>query len=132
MECGNLRGAAVVASTLPSPGGREIEQAIIAYLRAVIASEWPAMIERRPSPEAASRFTRLVTMVVVPSPAEAGREAARNQVISLVGQAYIQRQTRLFEVTQGVPPLLWFLLVSFAVTLVGFLLCFGVEYTGRR
>lgn len=42
--------------------------------------------------------------------------------------AHENRDIRLFEMIRAVPPLLWVLLISFVVVLIGFLLCFGVEY----
>ena len=42
--------------------------------------------------------------------------------------AHRWRETRLFQMTLHVPGLLWVLLIGLGLVLVGFLLCFGIEY----
>jgi hypothetical protein len=59
---------------------------------------------------------------------EPRQESARSQMLSLLGAAHQYRETRLFEMTQSVPWLIWVLLIAFGAVLVGFLLCFGIEY----
>ena len=49
-----------------------------------------------------------------------------------LAQAYLHRQTRLFEINQAVPALFWVLLIGFAAALIGILLCFGIENVGAQ
>ena len=51
----------------------------------------------------------------------------RDQLLSLLAAAHQSRETRLYQMTQGVPGLIWGLLIIFASTLIGFMLVFAAE-----
>jgi hypothetical protein len=48
-------------------------------------------------------------------------------LLSLLAAAHQSRETRLYQMTQGVPSLIWGLLVIFAATLIGCMLVFAAE-----
>jgi amino acid transporter len=127
-ECGHLGGAAILAQDLAAPMREQLEASIRQYVSDVIDSEWPAMAERRTSDVASRSFRALWMQVAGLDVHEPGHAAIRAQILSLLSLAHQNRSTRLFEMVQSVPPLLWLLLIAFAVVLVGFLLCFGIEY----
>ena len=127
-ECGNLHGIAMLASTLPPAQRNEVEGAVLAYLAAVIDSEWAAMVRRHSSEEALVRFQRLTRVLTMLDPQDSTQQATRNEMLALLTQAHQDRETRLFQMMQGVPGVLWGLLISLGVVMIGFLLCFGIEY----
>jgi len=51
----------------------------------------------------------------------------RGQLLSLLAAAHQSRETRLFQMTQGVPGLIWSLLIIFASALIGCMLVFAAE-----
>jgi hypothetical protein len=51
----------------------------------------------------------------------------RGQLLSLLETAHQSRETRLFQMRQGVPGLVWSLLIVFASGLVGCMLVFAAE-----
>ena len=51
----------------------------------------------------------------------------RGQMLSLLAAAHQSRETRLYQMTQGVPGLIWSLLIIFACTLIGCTLVFAAE-----
>ena len=56
----------------------------------------------------------------------------RDQLLSLLAAAHQSRETRLYQMTQGVPGLIWSLLIMFASTLIGCMLVFTAEaYTSK-
>ena len=54
-------------------------------------------------------------------------ELAEAPLLSLLAAAHQSRETRLFQMTQGVPGLVWSLLIIFASGLVGCMLVFAAE-----
>jgi hypothetical protein len=127
-ECGSLHGVAILAATLPPAERDQAEHAMVAYLTAVTGSEWASMARRQSSDEARERFEVLVQSVARMTLHDSAHQATRSQMLSLLGRAHQFRETRLFQMTQAVPKVLWGLLIGFAVVLIGFLLCFGIEY----
>ncbi len=127
-ECGNLSGVAILVRELPPSLRQPLETLVQRYLTDVVDSEWPAMTELRQSIAASQSFQALWGRVASLDMQQAGTVAIRDQILSLLSQAHQNRETRLFEMAQSVPYLLWTLLIGFAVVLVGFLLCFGIEY----
>jgi len=51
----------------------------------------------------------------------------RDQLLSLLAAAHQSRETRLYQMTQGVPGLIWGLLIIFSSTLIGCMLVFAAE-----
>jgi uncharacterized protein DUF4239 len=126
-ECGNLHGAAILASVLPPAQRDAVGRAMLAYLTAVADTEWSSMERQRASPETRRQFDKMMADIANLELQEPRQEAARSEMLSLLGVAHQYRETRLFQMTQSVPPLLWVLLISLGAVLVGFLLCFGIE-----
>ena len=48
-------------------------------------------------------------------------------MLNLLAAAHQSRETRLFQMTQGVPTLIWTLLIVFAAALIGCMLVFAAE-----
>src|SRR6516165_7243235 len=59
-ECGALHEAAMLAHDLPDGQGQRVEQAILNYAEVVINVEWPALEQRKTSPEAVNAFAAIV------------------------------------------------------------------------
>lgn len=125
-ECANLRAAAVLAKTLPPDEQALVAHATAAYLGSVVRDEWPAMAARNESAAASRAFRDLLEMTAQLKPAS-GR-APNGELLSLLERAHQERETRLFQMTLGVPDVLWCLLILMSVVLVGFAALCGVEY----
>ncbi len=130
-ENGNLHGAAILAASLPSEPRDAVEGALQDYLATVIEREWPAMA-RGAGSEAASAAFQTLWLKVARLPAGETDATVRGQILARLGNAHQWRETRLFQMELGVPPLMWVLLIGLAVVLVGFLLCFGIEVIGSQ
>jgi hypothetical protein len=126
-ECGNLRVAALLANNLPDAAATTVKNLIITYISSVITDEWPAMEQRQDSIVAETHLRELalgVTRLPSTDPQEA---ATRIEIISLLRAAQENRETRLYEMTSGLPPTLWVMLLVFSCTLLGFLFFFGMD-----
>jgi hypothetical protein len=126
-ECGHLSGAAILSKELPEPMRHPLEISIRQYVTDVITTEWPTMLEERASPVASRSFQKLWAQAASLDVHETNTVAIRDQILNLLSQAHQNRSTRLFEMGLSVPNVLWVLLIGFAVVLVAFLFCFGIE-----
>ena len=125
-ECASLHGIAILSDRLPSPARTAILADLHAYLTTVLDREWPDMQRRNESRATSARFQMLWQTVetVITDPAD---NQVRGQLLSLLAAAHQSRETRLFQMTQGVPGLVWSLLIIFASGLVGCMLVFAAE-----
>jgi hypothetical protein len=125
-ECGSLHGVAIMSDRLPSAARDAILNDLHAYLRIVIDQEWVDMRRRRESRAADAKFQSLWHTVETVNTDSADNQV-RGQMLSLLAAAHQSRETRLYQMTQGVPGLVWGLLIIFASTLIGCMLVFAAE-----
>jgi hypothetical protein len=132
-ECGALHGAAMLASALPGGAGLPVERAIAAYLGSVVNVEWPVMAARHNSPEAVHQFQMLMQQAANLPLARPVDMADQSQIVSLLAQAQAHafRETRTFELAQGMPMLMWIMLIGISVVLMGFVVFAGLENPGH-
>jgi hydrogenase maturation factor len=124
----SLVSAARLARGLPDASAKDVGEAITGYIESVIRKEWPAMATGRHSAAAEAALDRLWARARSVA-AGGGRDAALGgQILVNLTDAGKARGTRVFQMANGVPPVLWVLLILFSLVLVGFLLFFGVEY----
>jgi hypothetical protein len=125
-ECGSLHGIAILSDRLPSPAREAILNDLHAYLRTVLDQEWPDMQRRNESQAADASFQSLWQTVeaVNTDPAE---NQIRDQLLTLLAAAHQSRETRLYQMKQGVPGLIWSVLIIFASALIGCMLVFAAE-----
>jgi hypothetical protein len=130
-ECGALHGAAMLASALPNGAGLPVERAIAAYVGTVVNLEWPMMVARHTSPEAIRQFQTLIQQAANLPPSRPVDMADQSQIVSLLTQAHAFRETRTFELNQGMPMLMWIMLIGISVVLIGFVVFAGLENPGH-
>jgi hypothetical protein len=131
-ECGDLRVAALFANNLPGDDAGKIKGLIADYITSVINDEWPAMQQRRDSGVAESHLRQLALGVIRLSSADPDVALTRGELIVLLRSAQQHRETRLYEMTSGLPLTLWAMLLSYSVTLLGILFFFGMEVVGTQ
>ena len=125
-ECASLHGIAILSDRLPSPARNAILDDLHAYLTTVLNREWPDMQRRNESQAAGARFQLLWQTVETVDTGPADNQI-RGQLLSLLAAAHQSRETRLFQMTQGVPGLVWSLLIIFVSGLIGCMLVFAAE-----
>ena len=125
-ECGSLHGIAILSDHLPAPARAMILQGLRAYLTTVLDREWLDMQQRNESQTADGRFQSLwqAAETVDMDPADS---QIRRQLLNLLATAHQSRETRLYQMRQGVPGLIWSLLIIFAFALIGCMLVFAAE-----
>lgn len=125
-ECASLHGVAILGDRLPSPARAAVLDDVHAYLTTVLDREWPDMQRRNESQAASARFQSLWQTVET---ADAGpaEHQIRLQLLNLLATAHQSRETRLFQMKQSVPGLIWGVLIIFASALIGCMLLFAAE-----
>jgi len=112
-ECGSLHGIAILSD-------------LHLYLTTILDREWPDMQGRHESRAADARFQSLWQTVETVNTGPADNQI-RGQLLNLVATAHQSRETRLFQMTQSVPGLVWSVLIALASTLIGCMLVFAAE-----
>jgi hypothetical protein len=127
-ESSSLIGAARLSGGLSDRAAEGVRQSIVDYLKTVIEDEWPAMAKLHASSKAEKAFDDLWSRVSKLEVANDRDGAIRSQLLAQLASAGQQRGTRIFQAANGLPTIIWTLLILFAVILAGFLLFFGVEF----
>ena len=130
-ECGSLHGVAILSDRLPVPARAMILDDLHAYLTTVINQEWADMQRRKENQTADAKFQSLWHTVETVNTDSADNQI-RGQMLSLLAAAHQSRETRLYQMTQGVPGLIWGLLIIFASTLIGCMLVFAAEASASK
>ena len=130
-ECGALHVAAMLASALPNGEGQPVTRAIATYAKTVVNVEWPMMANRERSPQAAEALHTALRQAANLQDASPVTVAIQAEVVSLLAQAHSFRETRTFQLSQGMPPLMWFMLIAISLVLIGFVVCAGLENPGH-
>jgi hypothetical protein len=130
-ECGALHGSAILANALPNNEGLPLNRAILQYGRVVVETEWPMMAHRQRSPEAAEDFRLLMDIAARLEATRPVDVAMHSEIISLLTQAHAYRETRTFQINNGLPMPLWVVLVTLALVLISFVLFAGVDASGH-
>jgi len=130
-ECGSLHGVAILSDRLPVPARAMILNDLHAYLTTVINQEWADMQRRKENQTADAKFQSLWHTVETVNTDSADNQI-RGQMLSLLAAAHQSRETRLYQMTQGVPGLIWGLLIIFASTLIGCMLVFAAEASASK
>jgi Protein of unknown function (DUF4239) len=125
-ECASLHGIAILSDRLTSLSKNAILNDLRAYLTTVLDREWPDMQRRNESRSASASFQALWETVEMVNTDPADNQV-RAQMLNLLAAAHQSRETRLFQMTQGVPGLIWTLLIIFASALIGCMLVFAAE-----
>src|SRR5215218_7942095 len=134
-EANELAGIFWYAHALPQPEGRHIQKLVRSYDEVVIEQEWPLMAQGRSSPKAWAILDELRATILGLKPPKGdakqmGYEQMRYEEILVqlhdLGNA---RRERLLAAEQGLPPILWVVLILGGVITVGFTYLFGLNNT---
>jgi Protein of unknown function (DUF4239) len=133
-EANELAGIFVYAHALPQPEGRHVQELVRSYERVVVEEEWPLMAQGRSSPEAWDTLDELRGTILGLQPPKGARRTGYDQMRydEMLEQLHDQgnaRRERLLAAEQGLPPILWVVLILGGVITVGFTYVFGLENT---
>jgi fumarate reductase subunit D len=126
-EAHELAGVYFLASQLPEPQRTRLQDLARRYARVVEEEEWPMMERGQTSPHADSLLRQLRLELLQFDPHTQGEEVLYERGLTQVHDAVDARRSRLLEVREGIPNLLWVVLVVGGVITVSFTYLFGLK-----
>jgi hypothetical protein len=128
-EANELAGIFRSAHQLPQPEGRHIQGLAQSYARVVVEEEWPAMEQGRSSPKAWETLDQMSGTIEGLKPTAGAQLARYNQILEQLDGLENARTDRLLAAEEGLPPILWVVLILGGIITVGFTYLFGLENT---
>lgn len=113
-EAGELRNIHTL-SVASTSDMRTIRAALKAYVTSVVADEWPAMAQARPSPRTTAAYDDLLREVSVPSIAKSSGAAVHASLLSAAVRASTARNDRLALASDHTNDLKWVVVLVLGV-----------------
>jgi uncharacterized membrane protein YgaE (UPF0421/DUF939 family) len=126
-EASELAGVYFLADRFPDPDRERIQALTRSYALTVMQEEWPLM-ERGETSERAGEILHDLRLSLQNVDASTGvEEVLYEQGLVRVHEVSDARRLRLLEVSQGLPRILWAMLLGGGVVTVGFTYLFGLK-----
>jgi hypothetical protein len=126
-EANELAGVYFLASQLPEPQRTRLQDLVQTYARVVVEEEWPMMEQGQRSPRADSLVRQLRLKLLEFDPRTKGEQVLYERGLTQLHDAADARRSRLLEVREGIPELLWVVIVGGGVITVSFTYLFGLK-----
>jgi hypothetical protein len=115
-----------LAGGFPEPERGRVQDLAASYARVVVEEEWPLMREGRTSATAGDLADDLRESIQDFEPRMEAEQTRRSEGLTQLDDLDEHRALRLLEVREGLPPILWVVLVGGVIT-VAFTYLFGME-----
>jgi Protein of unknown function (DUF4239) len=126
-EANELAGVYFVADRFPDPERTRVQELARSYARAVVEEEWPLMERGETSEHASALLSELrISLLSVDASTGAG-QVLYDQGLTRLHEVSDARRLRLLEATQGLPTVLWVVLLGGGVVAVSFTYLFGLK-----
>jgi cytochrome c biogenesis factor len=116
-----------LAGQFPDTQQDRIEEVTKSYAQVVVEEEWPMMRGGEASPHADELVSELGRSIEDFEPSTDSERAVYSQGLERVHNLTEDRELRLLNVREGIPPILWVVLVVLAATIVIFTYFLGME-----
>ena len=116
-----------LAEGFPEPGRGRVQRLTESYGRAVVADEWPLLERGRSSPRAETLLDELRRGVQGVEPATEAQAALRTEALGELDELEEDRVFRLVLVREGLPYILWVVLVVGGMFTIAFPYLFGID-----
>jgi hypothetical protein len=117
-----------LAEQLPESDRAQVQDLSRLYAQVVVEEEWPLLAHGQGSPRAQDTLDELRTSIQEFDPQTMGEQVLYTQMLTQAVTLEENRGLRLQESNEGVPPLLWIVLVLTGILTVTFAYLFGMEY----
>jgi hypothetical protein len=129
-EANELAGIFWYAHALPQPEGRHVQELVRSYAQVVVEEEeWPLMEQGRSSQKAWDTLDELRGTILGLDPPTGAQQARYDEMLVQLHDLGNARRERLLVAGQGLPPILWVVLILGGVITVGFTYLFGLQNT---
>ena len=126
-EANELAGVYFLASQFPEPERTRVQDLARTYARVVVEEEWPMMEQGETAPRADSLVRELRLELLEFDPRSEGEQVLYERGLTQVHDVADARRLRLLQVREGIPDLLWVVLVGGGVITVCFTYLFGLK-----
>ena len=109
-----------VSHGFPEPAGSALRDDLAAYLRRIVDVEWPAQIAGRAVPAAEPLLEHIGRTVLAVTPSDAGQSNVQQFLIDGMSEIATVRRDRRLATQGSIPDLVWMVLLSGGVLMVGF------------
>jgi hypothetical protein len=113
------------------PGGKQVQDDLYAYAKSVVEDDWPAMARGSTGSAKTSAIYENLWRAYYnlhPTVTDAAQVAFYQQSLRELNQLGIQRRQRILSGSANLPAIMWFLLVTGGVVMVGFALLIGTPH----
>ena len=128
-EASELAEVFWIADRMPESEGHHIQELIRSYARVVVEEEWPLMRQGKPSQKAWVLLDEIRSAVQDLQPSTPAQLVLYEQSLERVHELADARRDRLLEADQGLPAILWVVMIIGGVVVIGFTYLFGLDST---
>lgn len=128
-EANELSAIFWIAHGLPEPQAQRVQELTIAYATVVVREEWPLMESGKSSPRAWEILDELRASVESLEPTTDAQLVLYDNEIQRLHDLGDARRERLLQAEEGLPAILWVVLLIGGMVEVGFTYLFGLRST---
>ena len=128
-EANELATVFWIAHALPEPQARRTQELARSYARVVVEEEWPMMKQGGSSPKAWELLDELRGNIESFHPTTDAQVVLYDHELRGIHDLGDARRARLLKADEGLPAILWVVLVMGGVVTVGFTYLFGLQST---
>jgi hypothetical protein len=126
-EASNVEELYWLAEQFPEPEQGRIQELAVSYTRVVVDEEWPLMKQGQTSANAEATVDTLRRSIEDFEPSTDTERAVFTQALERVHDLDEAREVRLLNVSEGLPPILWIVLVSLGIDTILFSYFVGMK-----
>ncbi|HET7271884.1 MAG TPA: hypothetical protein VFI90_12440 [Rubrobacter sp.] len=116
-----------LAGKFSEPEGSRVRGLAVSYARGVLEEEWPAMKQGQQSERAEALLDELSRSVQDYQPHTNAQSGLFDESLAVLEDLEADRELRLLAVNEGIPYIVWVVLISGGVLMVTFTYLFGIE-----
>ncbi len=128
-EASSLAEIFWLAHRMPESEGHHIQELARSYARVVVNEEWPLMEKEKSSPKAWELLDEIRASLQGFEPSTPAHQVLYEQGFERMRDLADARRDRLLEAEQGLPVILWVVLITGGIIVVSFTYLFGLEST---
>ncbi|HET7270458.1 MAG TPA: DUF4239 domain-containing protein [Rubrobacter sp.] len=128
-EANELATVFWIAHALPEPQARHTQELARSYARVVVEEEWPLMKQGKASPRAWDLLDELRSSIEAFRPTTDAQLVLYDHELQGVHDLGDARRARLLKANEGLPAILWVVLIMGGTIVVGFTYLFGLRST---
>lgn len=126
-EADELAEIFFIAHQLPEPERSRLQELARSYARVVVEEEWPLMEEGQGSPRAWNTLDEIRGTIQAFEPSSDAEQVLYGEELDRVNELSDARRERLLDAQEGIPTILWVVLVVGGVITVSFTYLFGLR-----